>query len=200
MKSNKISFSLPSWIGKTTVLALVAGLLAACNSPEANQPDVVVVSPSPTTPASPIVTPTVTATPTTTVSPTTTTTTTTTEPIREVVVITETPDRQSLVGRRVEFTNVAVQEVNGDRTFWVGQSNNQRLFVVLDQGLDQGSAEQNVQIKTGQTLDLTGVLQPIPTAQQAQQQWQGLDAAEAQALSNQTVYLQVDKIDYKQAS
>lgn len=202
MKNYKSYVSSSGWIGKTTVLALVVGLLAACNNPEANQPDVVVVSPSPTTAVSPIVTPTVAVTPTTTVSPspTTTTTTTTQEPIREVVVITQTPDRQSLVGRRVQFTGVSVESVNGDRTFWVGRSNNERLFVVLDQGLDLGKAEQQVQIKPGQTLDLTGVLQPMPTSQQAQQQWKGLDATEAQALNGQTVYLQADTINFKQAS
>jgi len=219
MQQNNRFLRLRTWTSRLAVLTLVAGLATACNNNDT--PDTVVVSP--TTPPSPVATvpvnpattsptpvvsptsttvvvsPTTTATPT--VSPSTTTTTTTTtvikeEPITDVVVITSTPNQQTLANRRVQFTNVNVQNVNGDRTFWVGPSNTQQLFVVLDPTLDKGAAEKAVQIKKGQTLDLTGVLKPIPSADTAQKQW-GLSATEAQQLKGQALYLQTDTINYK---
>ncbi|HEY9693042.1 MAG TPA: hypothetical protein V6D15_12595 [Oculatellaceae cyanobacterium] len=206
MKYNKNFIAPSKLIARGTIILLCAGLVTACENQTAEKPDVIVVSPSPATPApttpAPATTPT--GTPTTTptnssTSQTTTTTTTTTEPITDVTVIVTEPSPQSLVNRRVEFTNVKVQNVNGDRTFWVGQSNNQRLFVVLDPALDKGSAENKVSIKAGQLLDTTGTIKKMPTAAQAQQQW-GLSAAEAQAIQNQTIYLQTDTINFKSAT
>lgn len=91
-----------------------------------------------------------------------------------------------------------MQSVIGDRPFWVGRSNNERLAVVLDPSLDKGSAENKIVVKAGQTLNLTGVLKPMPPAAQAQKLW-GLSAAEAQGLQSQAVYLQADKITFKKS-
>ncbi len=202
MKLNR-SFVAPHKLITTAVIVFFAGLVTACANQTAQKPDVIIVSPSPATPApitpAPVTTPTATPTTTPTTSTSKTTTTTTTAPITDVTVIVTEPSPQSLVNRRVEFTNVKVQNVNGDRTFWVGQSNNQRLFVVLDPALDKGSAENKVVIKAGQLLDTTGTIKKMPTAAQAQKLW-GLSAAEAQAIQNQTIYLQTDKINFKNAS
>lgn len=213
MKHKKNIVATRVWLSRVTMLALLAGAIAGCNNGTSDKPDVVVVSP--TTPASAppapaatstaAVTPNATATTTTAVTPTTaaspgtTTTTTTTvieKPITDVAVINSAPDQQSLVGKRVQFTATNVLSVIGDRPFWVGRSNNERLVVVLDPALDKGNAESKVVIKGGQTLDLTGVLRPMPSAQTAQSQW-GLTAAEAQGLQTQAVYLQADKINFK---
>lgn len=165
-------------------LVLLAGVTTACQQSEPESPDVVVVSPSPDT--------TVTTTVTPTVSPTVTSSPTTDEPIQDVTVIVDTTDDATLVNRRVEFTDITVQEVNSDRGFWVGNGAPQ-LFVLLDASLDQGAQEQQVQIEQGQTLNLTGVLLPMPSAEQVQQEW-GLTAEEAQQVTQETVYLQVDEI------
>lgn len=85
----------------------------------------------------------------------------------------------------------------GDRTFWVGSSNAQRVFVVLAPNLDEGTVENKVVIKPGQTLDLAGVLKPVPSVKQAQQQWKGLTATEAQGLKEQIIYLQANQIRFK---
>jgi len=193
------------WLGKATVLALVVGFLAACNNEEANNPDVVVVSPSPTIAASPspnvvIVSPTTAVSPSpnvVVVSPTTTTTTTTaTEPITDVVVIASAPDQQSLVNRQVQFANVPVQSVIGDRTFWVGSGNDQRLLVVLDEALDSGNTERALDVNAGQTLTMNGIVRRMPNAADAQKQW-GLSATEANSLQNQRVYLQASQVQTK---
>ena len=202
-KYNKIFVAPRKLITRGAILVIFAGLVTACGNQTAEKPDVIIVSPSPAAPAPttpvPVATPTATDTTTPTTSQTTTTTTTTTEPITDVTTIVTEPSPQSLVNRRVEFTNVKVQNVNGDRTFWVGQSNNQRLFVVLDPALDKGSAENKVSIKAGQLLDTTGTIKQMPTTEQAQKLW-GLSAAEAQSLQNQTIYLQTDTINFKNAT
>lgn len=122
--------------------------------------------------------------------------TTSSEPITDVTVITNTSDRQSILNRQFQLTNVKVKNVNGDRTFWIGQPNGQPVFVVLDTPLDAGSAENKIVIKPGQTLNLTGVLKPLPTGQQAQQQW-GLSPQEAKTLQTQALYLQAEKVQFK---
>lgn len=189
------------WLGKATVLALFVGFLAACNNEEANNPDVVVVSPSPTIAASPspnvvVVSPTTAVSPSPNVVVVSPTTTPATAPITDVVVIASAPDQQSLVNRQVQFANVPVQSVIGDRTFWVGSGNNERLLVVLDEALDSGSTEKALDINAGQTLTMNGIVRRMPTAADAQKQW-GLSAAEADSLKNQRVYLQASQVQNK---
>ncbi|MBW4620108.1 MAG: hypothetical protein KME17_12225 [Cyanosarcina radialis HA8281-LM2] len=212
MKSDRGFIVTKMWSSRIGILAILAGLLAACNTTP-NNPDVVVVNPN-----TPAVTPTPVPTPpdtvvspipqqpvpestTVIVTPTTPTSPTTTgvviqEPITDVVVITTYPNKESLVNKRVLFTETKVLNVVGDRPFWVGRSNNERLAVVLDPALDKGSAEKKIVVRAGQTLDLAGVLQPMPSAETAQKQW-GLSATEAQQLQSEVVYLQADKIDFK---
>ncbi|MBD2255919.1 hypothetical protein H6G14_32715 [Nostoc parmelioides FACHB-3921] len=172
---------------------LVSGLTACASEPK--QPDVVVV---PTPQATVTVTATATpeATNTVVATPSPLTTVVQTEPITDVLVITNA-NKQTLIDKPVQFTNVKVQSVVGDRTFWVGSSNAQRVFVVLAPNLDEGTVENKVVVKPGQTLDLAGVLKPVPSVKQAQQQWKGLSATEAQGLKEQIIYLQASQIRFK---
>jgi hypothetical protein len=194
MQNNTSFLNKNSWFNKTALLTLLVSGLTACAS-EPKQPDVVVV---PTPQATVTVTETATPEATTTVvaAPTPLTTVVQTEPITDVLVITNA-NKQTLIDRPVQFTNVKVQSVVGDRTFWVGSSNAQRVFVVLSPNLDEGTAEKKVVVKPGQTLDLAGVLKPVPNVKQAQQQWKGLTAAEAQGLKEQIIYLQANQIGFK---
>jgi hypothetical protein len=195
------------WLVPVSALSLLAIAFTACTAPD-NKPDVVVVQPSasvapsvvPTSPVvivspAPVTTP-----PPVVVSPSVVTSPTTSvviqEPITDVVIISKAPSKEALVGRRVQFTNTDVIKVIGDRPFWVGRSNNEGLAVVLDRTLDEGAAEKQVQIKAGQKLDLTGVLQPMPDAATAKKQW-GITDAEAKEFQTQGVYLQADSINYR---
>jgi hypothetical protein len=195
MQKNNSFFNKNFCFNKTALLALLVSGLSACAS-ETKQPDVVVV-PTPqatvtvTATATPEVTTTVVATPTPQA-----TTVVQTEPITDVLVITNA-NKQTLIDKPVQFTNVKVQSVVGDRTFWVGSSNAQRVFVVLAPNLDEGTVENKVVVKPGQTLDLAGVLKPVPSVKQAQQQWKGLTATEAQGLKEQIIYLQANQIRFK---
>lgn len=195
MQNNNNFVNTKSWQHKVTVVTLLLGGLTACAS-EPKQPDVVVI---PTPQATVTVTATPTPEPTTTavVIPTPQVTTVVqTEPITDLLVVTNA-NKQTLVNKAVQFQNVNVQSVVGDRTFWVGSNNTQRVFVVLAPNLDAGTVENKVVVKPGQTLDLAGVLKLVPSSKQAQQQWKGLTAAEAQGLQNQIIYLEANQIKFK---
>jgi hypothetical protein len=195
MRNNNVFVSKKSWLNKAMLLTLAVSGLTACVT-EPKQPDVVVVpTPQATVtvtaapePATPVV-----LTPTPEV-----TTVVQTEPITDVLVISNA-NKKTLVNRPVQFSNVKVQSVVGDRTFWVGSSNTQRVFVVLAPNLDAGSVENKVVVKPGQTLDLAGALKAVPNVKQAQQQWKGLTAAEAKGLQDQIVYLEANQIRFKQS-
>ena len=212
-----------NWLSKATCLLVLTSAIAACENqntavnptpqatptvvvtPTPAAPTTVVVTPSSPTPANTIVATPVPASPTTPGAITTPDTQNTpianpaaapNQPITDVAVITNTSDRQTILNRQVQLTNVTVQSVNGDRTFWIGQPNGQPVFVVLETPLDAGSAENKIVIKPGQTLNLTGILKPLPTGQQAQQQW-GLSPQEAKTLQTQALYLQAGKVQFK---
>ncbi|OCQ90140.1 hypothetical protein BCD64_19665 [Nostoc sp. MBR 210] len=193
MQDNANFISKKFWQNTSIFIILLVSGLTACTS-EPKQPDVVVVP-------TPQATVTVTATPTPTTNVVVTpnpqvTTIVQTEPITDVLVITNA-NKQTLVNKPVQFQNVNVQSVVGDRAFWVGSSNTQRVFVVLAPNLDAGTAENQVVVKQGQILDLAGVLKPVPSVKQAQQQWKGLTATEAQGLQNQIIYLEANQIKFK---
>lgn len=183
------------WLGRASVLALLIMSLSACE--ERENPDTVVVSPVPSVTASPspnvvVVSPTPASPNVVVVSPTPAAG----EPITDVVVVTTAPDRRTLANRRVQFTNVPVQSVIGDRTFWVGSGNNERLLVVLDEALDAGGTEKALDINAGQTLTMSGLIRTMPSTADAQKQW-GLSAAEAEPLRNEQVYLQASQVQIK---
>ncbi len=183
------------WFSKLTALALLVVFLAACEQRE-EDPDVVVVSPSPTTPVATAPSVVIISPSPTIPASTAPTVVTTTEPITDVVVVTTTQDQQSLVNRQVQLTNTPVQSVTGDRTFWVGPSNTQQMLVVLDEALDSGSTEKRLDVNAGQTLTINGLIRPMPNMADAQKQW-GLSAAEAEALKSQKVYLQASQVQQK---
>lgn len=214
-----------NYFAKATCLLLLASTIAACENRTAENPNVnstpqatptvvvtptpapttVVVTPSPVpantivatpVPESPIASPGAVITPNGQNTPTANPAVAPSEPITDVAVITNTSDRQSILNRQVQLTNVNVQNVNGDRTFWIGQPNGQPVFVVLETPLDAGTAENKIVIKPGQTLNLTGVLRPVPSTQQAQQEW-GLTPAEAQTLQNQALYLRAAQVQFQ---
>ena len=222
MKLNNNFVATQLWISRATLLAILAGFITACDnrannrdtavvSPSPSPTNTVVISPSPAPTTTVVVTPTPIPTTTVVVTPTPIPTRTVvvtptlqaspaptvvlTEPITDLGIISTTQQKQTLSNKRAQLTNVTAQSVVGDRTFWVGSSNTQQLFVVLAPRLDQGSAENKIVVKPGQTLNLSGVLKPMPSQQQAQTEW-GLSAAEAQTLRNQSLYLEAEQIKF----
>lgn len=109
--------------------------------------------------------------------------------ITDVNYLTSQTDKAALAGRRVQLSSVTVQRVMSDRVFSVGSGAGQEMFVILDEKLDRGGAEQIVAVKPGQVLSLSGVIERAPSAETASERTRGLNAAEAGAIKDQQVYL-----------
>lgn len=77
-----------------------------------------------------------------------------------------TPDKLSLINRRVEFSNARVTRVVNDRVFAI-TSGSGEIYAMLDRGLDRGPMEGRVSVVVGQLLDLQGAFRPTPDAQAA---------------------------------
>ncbi len=117
--------------------------------------------------------------------------------ITDVLIIVAEPNRPSLVGRRVRFTNVKVQDVVGDRTFYVGPGANQRMFVALEEEPSPNSpVEGKVNVNPGQTVSFTGTIMAMPTVDEAKKRFgRMMNEAELNALKNQQIYIRTDKVN-----
>ena len=103
-------------------------------------------------------------------------------------------DHRSLAGRGIDLSDVEVQRVVSDRGFTVGSQKGTELFVMLDDNLNQGSAEKRVRIKAGQHVALGGTLMEPPSAETKEERYRGLSAQEARELHAQDVYLHASTI------
>ena len=100
------------------------------------------------------------------------------------------PDQlAALAGRPVQLGGVKVQSVVGDKTFWVGPSATQRLFVFLEEDTTAGQkVEGKVDVNPGQTVALTGEIRRLPSAGEAQQQL-NMSPQVFEAASQDQIYL-----------
>ena len=112
------------------------------------------------------------------------------EPLSDVTEFSKATDRMTLVGRKVKLTDVNVQRVLTDRAYFVGADDNTKLLVLLDKDMDAGAGPQRVQIMPGKKVSLTGVLEPVPTAEIANEQY-GLGKPNYDAIGKEQVYLHV---------
>ena len=95
----------------------------------------------------------------------------------------------ALVGQPVHLSGLKVQEVVGDKTFWVGPSTAQRLFVFLEEDPTAGQqVEGKVDVNPGQTLTIQGELRKLPSAEEAQRLWD-ITPQSFEALKQEQVYL-----------
>ncbi|OHB38138.1 MAG: hypothetical protein A2882_05810 [Phenylobacterium sp. RIFCSPHIGHO2_01_FULL_70_10] len=67
-------------------------------------------------------------------------------------------DPAALVGREVRLQGVSVQEMVGDASFWVGEDQDRRVFVILDEQIPSPppEVEGRVNVNQGQTVDVQG--------------------------------------------
>lgn len=79
-------------------------------------------------------------------------------PITDLTTILGAADRSMLVGRQVQLSNVQVQSVVGDRTFFVGPDANQTVLVVLDEIPTPGTpgTEGRYDVTQGQVVNISG--------------------------------------------
>ena len=96
----------------------------------------------------------------------------------------------ALVGRRAHLTGVTVQEIVGDKTFWVGPSEDQQVFVFLEETTDPQGVEGGVDVEAGQTLALMGTVESVPES--PQQEFE-VDPNNAAQLSDEQVYIRAEQ-------
>lgn len=118
---------------------------------------------------------------------------TATGPITDLSTIMNTNDRSALIGRQFQLSGVNIQSVVGDRGFWVGPNAGQRLFARVDEQLNRGSREWDVDINPGQQRMLRGDIQALPEQDQIRN-WGLVSPADMQAINDRGIYLHVTQL------
>ncbi len=103
-----------------------------------------------------------------------------TGPITDLAMITGATGLTAMIGRPVQLGNVRVQEVVGDRTFWVGPSADQRALVVLNEEATPGQpgVEGRYDVTVGQVINVNGMIRNIDDAAFASNPIEGLPAGQ----------------------
>ena len=103
-------------------------------------------------------------------------------------------DQSALVGRQVNFAGARVNRVVSDRVFTI-KSGKGEFFVMLDDALNAGSKEQQIQIKPGQNLKLDGEFRSVPTGEvKDEEKNRDLSAKNYAQMKNQKVYLHATSV------
>lgn len=98
--------------------------------------------------------------------PATVVSTATVAPVTDLATVIAAPDLRVLVGRSVQLDSVRVDEVVGDRTFWVGPDANHRALVVLNEQPTPGQpgVEGRYDVTAGQVVDVNGTMRDVNDA------------------------------------
>lgn len=132
-----------------------------------------------------------------TVDPTTAGTasaTSTAEPIADVLLVITPVDPPSLVGRRVMLSDVNVLRVAGDRSFWIGPDDSQKILAVLGAGFSQPPLEEIVDVNKNQVRSFSGTIRQAPATAEATSQMK-LKTNDAAALEKAGLYIDVDTVE-----
>ncbi len=108
-------------------------------------------------------------------------------------------ERVSLIGRRVELTDVAVPVVPSDEVFWVGSTETERLFVTLDPTGVPATAGSPANVTAGQQVSVAGVLRELPSNMNGMRSRWKLDDFTIAALATARVYLAADRVTVLQS-
>lgn len=115
-----------------------------------------------------------------------------TGPITDLAAIAGAGDMSALVGRNVQLSNVRVQSVVGDRTFWVEGEGGQRAFVVLNEQPtpDRPGVEGRYDVTQGQVLNVSGIMRSVDEPAFGGQPIEGLPAGQPAVIHAQTLDIQ----------
>jgi hypothetical protein len=94
------------------------------------------------------------------------------------------------VGREASLEHVSIRERVGDRYFWIGSGDERPVFVVLDPDVKRNTA---TMLRAGARVTLIGIVRPVPTASEAEQQWH-VPVATARLIAESGTYLHVTEI------
>ena len=95
-----------------------------------------------------------------------------------------------LVGKRARLAGMQVQEVVGDKTFWIGPNPTRHILVYLD---EDEETDDEVEVRAGQTVNLTADVKKLPSLSQIADQWDIIPDA-LDELAPERVYLYVDDV------
>jgi hypothetical protein len=109
-----------------------------------------------------------------------------TEPVKTVAELLS----NNAVGREASLEHVTIRERVGDRFYWIGSGDERPVFVVLDPDVKRTS---EATLRPGARVTLIGIVRPVPTANEAVQQWH-LSTATATVIADSGTYLHVTEI------
>lgn len=116
-------------------------------------------------------------------------------PVVSSVLLVPVPQRLALAGRAAALAGVEVQTVAGPRSFWVGPTPDQRLFVVMsDSAARRTLLAAPFDIEAGQTVAIAGVIRPIPADLASVRNRWSLSAANEATLRAERVYLDASEV------
>jgi hypothetical protein len=94
------------------------------------------------------------------------------------------------VGREASLEHVRIRESAGERFYWIGSGDERPVFIVLDPDVKRTAA---TTLRPGARATLIGIVRPVPSAQQIEQQWH-LPQATAALVAESGTYLHVTEI------
>ena len=94
------------------------------------------------------------------------------------------------VGREASLEHVRIRESAGTRFYWIGSGDERPVFIVLDPDVKRTT---ETTLRPGARVTLIGIVRPVPSAQEVEQQWH-LPAATATLVGDSGTYLHVTEI------
>ena len=109
-----------------------------------------------------------------------------TEPVKTIAELVS----NNAVGREASLEHVRIRERVGDRFYWIGSGDERPVFVVLDPDVKRTT---ETTLRPGARVTLIGIVRPVPTADEVQQQWH-LPVPVATVIADSGTYLHVTEI------
>jgi len=109
-----------------------------------------------------------------------------TEPVKTVAELLS----NNAIGREASLEDVTIRERIGDRFYWIGAGDQRPVFVVLDPDVKRTTG---TTVRPGARVTLVGIVRPVPTEAEAEQQWH-LTPAAAALVADSGTYLHVTEI------
>ena len=115
--------------------------------------------------------------------------------IAAISSIVSSSDKAALVGRPVGLSNVTVQRVASDRSFWVGDTEPQ-LFVVVDAGTLKQATPGAGTVREGQKVTIDGQIKQLPGTRGTVEvtDWGAISDVDAGMLKNREVYVYANRV------
>jgi hypothetical protein len=108
------------------------------------------------------------------------------EPVKSVAELVS----NNAIGREASLEQVTIRERVGDRFFWIDAGDQKPVFVVLDPDVKHTT---DAVLRAGARATLVGIVRPMPTIAQIEQQWH-VPEATATVIAGSGTYLYVTEI------